>query len=33
MSEKQENPYAPLAFIIVLLFTLLMRGSVALMRD
>jgi hypothetical protein len=31
--DEQENPYAPLAFIIVLLFTLLMRGSVALMRD
>jgi len=33
MSEEQDNPYAPLAFVIVLLFTLLMRGSVALMRD
>jgi hypothetical protein len=31
--DEQDNPYAPLAFIIVLLFSLLMRGSVALMRD
>lgn len=31
--NERDNPYAPLAFIIVLLFTLLMRGSVALMRD
>ena len=31
--KEEPSPFATFAFIIVLLFSLLIRGSVAIMRD